>query len=205
MCKIRPYVALDLETTGLDTEKSQILQIGAVLDDGKSPIDQLERINILVENDPILYGEPYAMGLNAWILKELFSKESKFERTNPPTALKALKAMFDKAAFMGEEYDLAIGKDRPSRKAQVAGKNVGTFDLPIVRNQGFFLGLGDLLENLDHRHIDVGSMYYDEFGRNAGLNSINKLTGRTEVAHDALEDALDVVHAIRYKSGGKNE
>ena len=143
--------------------------------------------------------------MNAWILKELHAKESKYRRENAAIAMKALGALLEKASFMAEEYDLANGKNQPKRKVQVAGKNVGTFDLVIARNQGFFLGLGDITQFLDHRHIDVGSMYYEEFGRNAGLNSINKLTGRTEVAHDALEDALDVVHAIRYKSGGNNE
>lgn len=204
MKSIRPYVSLDLETTGLDTGKSQILQIGAVLDDGKSPIDQLETLNILVENDPITYGEPYAIGMNAWIFKELFDKNTKYNIQNPPYALKALFALLEKAAFMAEEWDLANGKNSPRRNVQVAGKNVGSFDLAIIKKEVIALNLGtELPKFLDHRTIDVGSMYYDEFGRNAGLNSINKLTGRDGVSHDALQDAFDVVTAVRYKRGGE--
>jgi oligoribonuclease (3'-5' exoribonuclease) len=50
--KLRPYISIDLETTGLDVEKVQILQIGWVIDDGVSPINSLEKGSILIQRFP---------------------------------------------------------------------------------------------------------------------------------------------------------
>lgn len=203
MKSIRPYVSLDLETTGLDLQKSQILQIGAVFDDGKSPIDKLQTLNILVDNETITYGESYAMGMNAWIFKELFDKNSKFEKQSLTIALQKLWLLLSEAAERAYEWDVANGKQSPRKNIQIAGKNVGSFDLAILANQGATVDQAGVTAPADHRTIDVGSMYFEDFGRNAGLNSINKLTGRDGVSHDALQDAFDVVTAIRHKLGGE--
>lgn len=203
MKSIRPYVSLDLETTGLDLQRSQILQIGAVFDDGKSPIEKLQTFNILIENDLITYGEPYAIGMNSWIFKELHDKNSKFEKQSLSIALQKLWLLLSEAAERAYEWDVANGKDKPRKNVQIAGKNVGSFDIPILNNQAATVDQAGVLAPADHRTIDVGSMYFDEFGRNAGLNSINKLTGRDGVSHDALQDAFDVVTAIRHKLGGQ--
>ena len=38
---------------------------------------------------------------------------------------------------------------------------------------------------------------------NVSLSKINELTGRNEVSHNAMDDALDVVYAVRHKLGIK--
>jgi len=37
------------------------------------------------------------------------------------------------------------------------------------------------------------------------LSKINELTGRKEVSHNALDDAFDVVYAVRHKLGVSND
>ena len=63
-----PYVSIDIETTGLDSEHCQTLEVGAVLDDWKLPIDQLPRFRRVLTYDTVS-GNPYAMALNANLLK----------------------------------------------------------------------------------------------------------------------------------------
>ena len=63
-----PYVSIDIETTGLDPEHCQTLEVGAVIDDWKSPIDQLPRFRRVLTYETVS-GNPYAMALNANLLK----------------------------------------------------------------------------------------------------------------------------------------
>jgi hypothetical protein len=63
-----PYVSIDIETTGLNHETCQTLEVGAVIDDWKTPIDQLPRFRRVLVYDTVS-GNPYAMALNAALLK----------------------------------------------------------------------------------------------------------------------------------------
>ena len=56
--KLRPYLSIDIETTGLDTRKSEILSIGIILDDGVTPIDQLRRREIFIRLNDYSHQEP---------------------------------------------------------------------------------------------------------------------------------------------------
>ena len=71
------YVSIDIETTGLDPETCQVLQIGAVIEDTEQvlPIDQLPKFNCIVENQSYT-GSPYALWLNSNLLKKLGDMES---------------------------------------------------------------------------------------------------------------------------------
>lgn len=214
--KLRPYISVDLETTGLNTEKSQILQIGWVIDDGVSPIDQLEKGTVLIQNDTINYGENYAIGMNAWIFQELMKKQA--ERKYPTRTLQAgifdLMVAIDKAAKLAHAFDVAQGLKKPNQRVQIAGKNVSNFDWVIILNQlrkesssvgeaEYNASAVEKLVKVDHKFIDVGAVYFDTFGKNPGFNEINALIGNTEISHDALDDAMDVVIALRHKLGIK--
>jgi hypothetical protein len=214
MTKIRPYVALDIETTGLDVERVQILQIGWVLDDGISPRDQLEKGSILIQNDEIVYGENYAIGMNAWIFQELMKKKAdrKYETCRPEDGIVALMRAIEKAANMALTFDSIEGVARPNQRVQIAGKNVGNFDWPIILNNLKRLKNGPprseaipesekRLNRVDHRFIDCGAVYFDTFGKNPGFDLICKEANIPEINHDALDDAMAVVIALRHKVG----
>lgn len=210
--KLRPYLSLDLETTGLDTKKSQILQIGWVLDDGVSPVSKLKRGTCLIENRQINYGENFAIGMNSWIFQELMKKDPATRKYPTKDLFKGLFELFaaiEEAATLAAQFDVAEGR-KGIKKVQLAGKNVAPFDWPIVLNNlktdEANLTTMELYEEcvrkskyVDHRFIDVGGLFFEEFGKNPGFSDITKLMKRSEITHDALGDALEVVIAIRFK------
>lgn len=188
------YVSIDIETTGID-EKCHVLQISAVYDDLKSPISQLKTIDLPIKYKVLTHCEPYAMGMNAELLKKMMSKD--FKTYTPIEAANALLEFLESVQEVNEKGN--------KRKIVLAGKNVASFDIPRLRN--FF---GDPRVNLfdgllHYKTLDVGSLYFDVFKENVSLTEINKLTNRAAVSHNALDDAFDVVHAVRHKLGVSRE
>ena len=192
---MRPYLSIDIETTGID-DRSEILQISAVIDDLTSPISELMILDIPIMYESIEYSEPYAIGMNAELFKKMMNKD--FKTYTPKIAAFCLVNFMEK---MQEQFPDEKGKPQ---KIIFSGKNVASFDIPKLR---IFIKKHqcelDLLSRFDkmihYKTLDVGSLYYDVFGDNVSLTKINELTGRKEVSHNALDDAWDVVFAIRHK------
>lgn len=195
---MRGYVSIDIETTGIH-ENSHILQISAVYDDLKSPISKLKTIDLPIKYHTMTHCEPYAMGMNAELLKKMMSSEFK---TYAPT-----EAAGELLNFLKEVREKE-GVDEKGRlkKLVLSGKNVASFDIPKL--QKFFKEIGlqqDFDQLIHYKTLDVGSLYYDVFKDNVSLSEINKLTNRAAVSHNALDDAFDVVYAVRNKLGVPNE
>jgi len=174
-----PYVSIDIETTGLDPETCQILEIGAVVDDWKLPIERLPRFRRALTYE-IVTGSPYAMALNANLLKQIASPQSDFCK---PQELGAQFA----------EWIKANGLD-PMR-LQAAGKNFASFDMQFLNRLPRF---GEHIR-FRHRVLDPAILYWrlqdDKLPdsktcyERAGLDN--------KVAHTAVEDALAVVRLVR--------
>lgn len=183
---MRPYVSIDIETTGISDE-SHILQIAAVYDDLVSPIDELKTFNVAIKYDVMTHCEPYAMGMNAELLRKLMDKNF---------GVTPNRATTDFMGFLDE-----VIKDRG--KLFFAGKNVANFDIPKLilhfDKHAHRVVFNEFKSRIHYKTLDVGSLYYDVFGDNVSLSKINELTGRKEVSHDALDDAMDVVYAVRHK------
>ena len=73
------YVSIDIETTGLDPETCQILEIGAVWDDWTKPIDQLPVYHRLVYHTEYR-GSAYALAMNANLLRHLSGQREPWVR-----------------------------------------------------------------------------------------------------------------------------
>lgn len=192
---MKPYTSIDIETTGLDLERSEILQIAMIYDDLISPIGLLPRLEIKIKYDSFNYSEPYALMMNAKLIERM-SKDKEEVFVYPQIARIRL------VQFMNE-----FMKDK--EKVVFAGKNVASFDIPMIRNwlkrlesttpnEGYLKKFNSACH---YKTIDVGSLYFDVFKENVSLSKINELTGRKEVSHDVMDDALDVVIAIRHKLG----
>jgi hypothetical protein len=199
------YVSIDIETTGI-APASHILQISAVLDDLKSPISELKTLDLPIKYESISYSEPYALGMNAELFKKMMNPE--FKTYSPRQALEELLAF-----VISVQESLGLDKRGNKQRVLVAGKNVSSFD--ITKIHGMFLQyfpeaayMFDPMNNnavVSYKSLDVGSLYFDVFKENASLSKINKLTGRNAVSHNALDDAFDVVYAVRHKLGVSNE
>ncbi len=178
---MKPYVSIDLETTGLNPKKCMILQVGMVIDDWVSPIADLPRLELLVDNGPFITGEPYALQMNAELIKRIADGESSvYEHELAHTMRMWLVA---------NNYDGTI---------LAAGKNFGAFDLQFLNRMSNF----DIWLKFDHRSHDPGSMYFDPKidDKPPSLATCLERAGIAKhVAHTALEDAIDVVTLIRKK------
>lgn len=183
---MKPYISLDLETTGVNIERSKILQIGLVYDDGKTQIDKLPKRNIFVKWDTIEYAEPYAINMNSWIFEKIC--KNTFEKDEHVLSI-------DDAI----EYTLDfIRKYSRGTMLQIAGKNVAQFDIPILLNHMNSQQKKNFREMIQRRTIDVGSAYLTYFKFNPSLDQINRKIGYNMVSHDALDDASNVVFALRW-------
>lgn len=190
------YISVDIETTGLD-DRSELLQIAAVVDDMKAPIKSLRTIDLPIKHVEIKYSEHIAMEMNADLLKKLENPD--FLSYSPRDAANNLLNF-----LLEEQAKVGLDDKGKPRKVVFAGKNVASFDIPKLKK--FFM---DYLperayefNNLVHyKTLDVGSLFFDVFKENVSLSEINNLTGRKQVSHNALDDAFDVVHAVRYKLG----
>ncbi len=174
-----PYLSIDVETTGLDRQKVHVLQLAAVYDNGKD-MNDLPTFDRVIKWPVITHAEEYAMNLNKKLLQRAFKKQ------NIVSISQARK-----------EFIEWLDRIQPNGKFTAAGKNIQSFDLPIMENPVNQFSLRRFLV----RALDPGSMYTDDFNHIPTLDEINVLTGRQAVSHDALDDAWDVVHAIRYKWG----
>ena len=205
MNKVKPYISLDLETTGLDREKSQILQIAAVYDDGQKPLEDLPRLNLVI-NEPITYAQ-----IGALVLHEktrLFSRIQeavyKKEAYSLEKGLDTLLDFIEKWQPTKESSSPDV-KEPTKLRIALAGKNIGTFDLVLLKRwmtkdqrKRFFKAIAISV-------IDAGGLYFVDYGYIPSLNEILKQLKsegkieRDDVIHDALEDALDVIRCIRHK------
>ena len=173
------YLAIDIETTGLDIQRSHVLQLAAIYDNGKD-LDDLSTFNQVIRWPVLKYGEEYAMNMNRHLLERAFKKEHVFE-------LYAVQSNFHNF----------LKKVQPDGRITAAGKNAQGFDLPILRNDTNNFGLS----RINRRVLDPGSMFTEEFDHIPALNELNLFLGRESVTHDALDDCWDVVYAVRHKWG----
>jgi len=186
--ELKPYVAIDIETTGVRPE-AQVLQIAMIFDDLKSPLEYLEAHSFLIDNSDEPYVgklEPVALGMNGWIYKEISAEKSKHK-------------IFKKGDAIGHFHSLILRFHELSSPKRItfAGKNVQGFDYQYLGRNGFINEANESL--ISHRMIDTGALYLPEFGYVPAQDEINKFIGRKPVSHDAYDDAIDVVCAIRQK------
>jgi oligoribonuclease len=175
------YVSIDIETTGLDPETCQILEIGAVYDDWTKPIDQLPKYHRLVVHKEYR-GGAYALALNANLLKQLSGQREAW-------FLDPDQVADDFAAWLkGCGWDGETG-------LTPAGKNFASFDRQFLKRLPRF----EQVVRLHHRTLDPAVLFWQPEDEKlpdsktcyerAGLNS--------KVAHTAVEDALAVVRLVR--------
>lgn len=188
------YIAFDIETTGLNPEKHQILSVAAVADNEPDiPIDKLPYFHMSVLYDVDIVGQPIALAMNAKLLEIIGKGGLPSERGRNHTGHMTLEqVMFHYMTWLGQ-----FAPD--GEKIVYAGKNLAAFDFGFLSHKNFwpqkYLRSG-------HRVLDVGPMYYNFSDyRNGTAPNLVKCMERVKVVnpvtHDALQDCRDVVLCIR--------
>ena len=203
--------SLDLETTGLDYEKCQIIEVGVAVDDlapGKVlPLKDVPKFHCYVQRDTYV-GSAFALSMHSKIFLRMAKKEEPYRYLWPGEAASAMAAFLK--PFCGAD----------DGKLTVVGKNFASFDLAFLRHEKPFLK--EVVPMFRHRVIDVGTLFLDpgvdeklpgteECARRAdelaaraykGTDSAGGLWGRwfdtpKLVEHNALDDALQVLYIMR--------
>lgn len=187
-----PYVSIDIETTGLDSSWCQTLEIGAVIDDWMSPLYELKRFHCYVVHDRII-GDPFALSMNHKILNRIANRKKPENREynfcTPAEAVQKLRRFI-------ENYFANFHEDT---KIVAAGKNYARLDDRFLNAMPGFSEL-----KLLHRNIDPGMRYWDPRIDKVPPDTKTCLTRAgfdTDVQHEAIDDALDVIRLIRTSVG----
>jgi len=167
------YVSIDIETTGLDPETCQILEIGAIVWKTNGSIMQQPQFHKIC-NPGLITGEPYALNLNQRILKLLADDPTAYP--NPANAVAQLMNFL---------------RLHNSEKYTIMGKNFANFDLRFLER----LHTWDK-RMFGHRILDVGSMWATHEGIPKTPEIEIPFAGNP---HEALYDAAVMLQLAREK------
>lgn len=183
------YCSIDLETTGLDVDNCDILEFGAVLDDlkNKQPLKSLPRFHCyFIMPNNIYKGEPRAMAMHSKIFDRIDSREEGYTYMSPMKLGYAFKSF-----LINNNYETQ--KDKVT--INVAGKNFAAFDLQFLNR---YTDLNKHVK-IRHRIIDPAMLFIENGDdRLPSLSDCKKRAGLPEeVAHNAIDDAIDVIKIVR--------
>ncbi|UYZ61959.1 3'-5' exonuclease [Hymenobacter weizhouensis] len=184
------YISLDLETTGGNPQRHQVLELAAVVEDTKRlrPLAELPAFRRVVRH-PEYVGTAGALALNAGLLQELARKEPNPELCTPAELLPQLREFLLAQGFRPDKKDCVT--------VTLAGKNVASFDLGFLRE---LPGWGTLVR-AEPAMLDPAAFYLN-WRKDSRLPTMSICKARAQfedhtVAHQALADALDVVRLLR--------
>ena len=176
------YVSIDLETSGLDPERCQILEFAAVIDDGVRFVTELPTFHRYVIHDEYR-GEPYALAMHSEIFKRIAKRDKDYKYIGISDLALAFKAFL-------------LDNDLKSH-ITVAGKNFANFDLRFLRRVP---GWNNII-GIRHRMIDPGCLYWSPIVDKERLPNLTTCLLRAgfvkTVSHTAVEDAIDVIYTVR--------
>lgn len=215
------YLSIDIESTGLNPEKHQILSIGVVVEDTNdlNPIEELPTFHCAVLHNEIK-GQPYALNMN----RELISKIVEYQTSKDKNAVedkynmlfrkeedvvKSLWEFLIENDFMdinvleqpyvelkdGKMFPMITNKT-PVTHVTVAGKNFGTFDKLFIEN----LPRWKQLFKIRQRIIDPAVLFVDWKNHESlpNLSTCKQIAGfEKNVTHNADEDAKDIIRLLR--------
>jgi len=206
------YVSIDIETTGLDPENNQILSIGAIIEDTakKLNFEDIPKFNAIVLQRQIV-GSARAITMNKGLIeligeyleadnetKEKHRKYSGFNFYEPDEVIKEFYYfLYNNYGTIESEYEIpSIIRNTKHILINVAGKNFGTFDQMFLKQLPWW----QKIIRVKQRIIDPAILCCD-WVKDDELPSLKICKERLGVdgivAHNALEDAWDVIQILR--------
>jgi hypothetical protein len=207
------YVSIDIETTGINREKCQVLSIGAVIEDTNNPlpIEELPRFHAAIIGREGLYGEPFALNMNKDLIETIVQYQTASDQDEKNDLVNMTGMQFLKEEEVAIQFynwlaqnDMTEGftfrQGSPVKKVylNVAGKNFATFDKVFLEQ----LPRWKQLIDIRNRILDPAILFVDWIN-DESLPGLGKCKERANikgiVTHNALEDAMDVVEILRTK------
>lgn len=200
------YVSIDIETSGLNPNKNQILSFGAIIEDTSKSLS--------FEDCPKFYatvihrnikGSPKALLMNMDVIKDIsdYIENDRNDALNNevgnynPIFVETFTLTSSFTSFLdsnGIKPDSRFQK----YKINVAGKNFATFDMLFLNNIPGWLGFIDVRKRI----LDPAILYFD-VNNDDTLPSLDVCKKRANidgnVSHNALLDAWDVIQVLRNK------
>ena len=209
------YTSIDIETSGLDSEKHKVLSIGAIIEDTEKKLsyEDCPKFNVIVLQNEIT-GSPRALTMN----KEIIAMIGEYlEGTNETRHLMNTHSdysFYEKDDVVKKFYEflwvngygdavpnqlLVTSKIDSNSKPitlNVAGKNFGTFDKLFLQELPWW----QKLIRTRQRVLDPAILMVD-WKNDKSLPNLTTCKERADiqgiVTHNALEDAWDVIEVLR--------
>jgi oligoribonuclease len=203
---------MDIETSGLDSTRCQILSIGAIIEDTKKKLDfeTIPKFNVIVLQHEIT-GSPRALTMNKGIIelmgeylegdkdiRKKHDEHSGYQFLNQEDVAKVFFGFLVDNGFGTTEYyeNPRIDSKTKPILLDVAGKNFGTFDKLFLDQLPWW----QKLIRVKQRIIDPSVLFCD-WKEDESLPSLTECKKRANikgvVTHNALEDAWDVILLLR--------
>lgn len=217
------YISIDIETTGLEKDRYQILSIGAILEDTakKLPLESIPKFHAAILHHEIT-GSPFAINMNRDLIQAISEYQSARDQDEKNNLVHKHQMLFLKEDEVVEEffrwlYDNGLvdrtiisqmikvdnGKAYPVLTSKmkpvsinVAGKNFASFDKLFLER----LPRWNQAIRIRQRIIDP-SVVFTNWNEDETLPSLQSCKERAKiegvVIHNALEDAWDVIQLLR--------
>jgi DNA polymerase III alpha subunit (gram-positive type) len=200
------YVSIDIETSGLNPNKNQILSFGAIIEDTSKSLS--------FEDCPKFYatvihrnikGSPKALLMNMDVIKDIsdYIENDRNDALNNevgnynPIFVETFTLTSSFISFLDSNGIKADSRFQ-RYKINVAGKNFAAFDMLFLNNVPGWLGFIDIRKRI----LDPAILYFD-VNNDDTLPSLDVCKKRANidgnVSHNALLDAWDVIQVLRNK------
>lgn len=219
------FVSIDIETSGLNPDKHQVLSIGAIIEDTskKLPFHECPQFHAMVVANEIV-GSPTALKINQDLISLMseYMEANAEDKTNMENHLDiqfstiddVVRSFFDFLFLNGFGYDTisggqqiryvngrslpVIGSRTKPITITAAGKNFATFDKLFLEKLPWW----EKLIRVRQRVIDPAVLFCD-WENDETLPNLLKCKERSNIegiiTHNALEDSWDVISVLRTK------
>ena len=220
------YISIDVETTGLEKDRYQILSIGAIIEDttNKLSFDDIPKFHAAILHNEIT-GSPFALNMNKKIIEAVVQYQTAKDQDEKNDLVQMTGMHFyheDKVVegFFHWLYDNGMYSQNPIMEGQmmvmgengkmypaltskmkpvslnVAGKNFASFDKHFLER----LPRWQQVIRIRQRMIDP-SILFTNWSEDETMPDLYTCKKRAKVegivTHDALEDAWDVIQLLR--------
>jgi DNA polymerase III epsilon subunit-like protein len=217
------YISIDIETTGLDSQKNKIISVAAIVEDteNKLPFDECPKFNVAILQNELI-GSARAITINKELISEiadyqdandetrkLLDSQSSYKFIKEDDVTKEFYWFLNDCGFdegmnnSGGYMEVKDGRMRPTINGatkpitiNVAGKNFATFDKLFLEQLPWW----KKLIKIRQRVLDPAILVVD-WKNDTSLPNLKQCKERTGVegivTHNALEDAWDVIEVMR--------